>query len=182
MALNATMYRFSLDLSDMDRGIYTSATAHIALHPSETLERMAMRFFAYCLNYTESLEFTKGLSTDNEPDLWQKSLSDELEMWIELGLPDAKRIKKACNQSEKVRVYAYGGQGVENWLQSNRKELIRHSNLEMFRFDDELITQFSDQIERTMSLACMIQDGQVNVSWNDQMLDIAVTPIPLEVF
>lgn len=175
MALNATMYRFSIDLSDLDRGIYQSLSCHVALHPSETLERMSMRLLAYCLNYHEHLEFTKGLSEDSEPDLWQKSLSDELELWIELGLPDAKRIKKACNQSQQVRLYAYGGQAVDNWLQAERKELMRHDKLEIFQFDEAPVNSFAEQIERSMSLACMIQDGQINLSWAEQMLDISVS-------
>ncbi len=70
MALNATIYRFAIDLSDMNRNIYMPLSLHVALHPSETLERMFARVLAYALCYEEGIEFTKGLSTDNEPDVW----------------------------------------------------------------------------------------------------------------
>lgn len=175
MALNATMYRFSMDISDMDCSVYQSVTVHVALHPSETLERMAMRLMAYCLNYDERLEFTKGLSTDAEPDLWQKSYSDELEHWIELGLPDVKRLKKACGRSQKVTVYAYGGQAVEPWWQSLQNSLARQQGFAVYRFDESAIMAFSEQIERGMSLSCLIQDGNINLSWQDQMLEINVS-------
>lgn len=177
MALNATMYRFSIDLSDMDRSIYQSLTLHVALHPSETLQRMAMRLMAYCLNYDEHLEFTKGLSTDAEPDLWQKSYSDEIEHWIELGLPDPKRLKKACGRSRQVTVYAYGGQAVEAWWHSVENTLARQDGFSVYRFDEEAITAFSAQIERGMSLSCLVQDGSINLSWQDQMLEIQVAKL-----
>ena len=177
MAENATIYRFTIDLTDLDRNVYEKLSVHVALHPSETLERMAMRVLAYCLNYDEQLSFTKGLSSDSEPDLWHKSYSDEIELWLELGLPDAKRIKKACSQSKQVKLYAYGGQGVNNWWDSIKKDVCKQGNITIYRFDLEPVENFAKGIARTTSLSCMIQDGSINLSWADQMQDITISEI-----
>lgn len=177
MALNATMYRFSIDLTDLDRGVYENLSVHVALHPSETMERMATRLMAYCLNYSEALQFTKGLSDESVPDLWQKSYSDEIEHWIEMGLPDSKRIKKACSLSQRMSVYAYGGNAFDTWLTEAKKMQLKHSKLQLFSIDQVGIESFSGKIDRTMSLSCLIQDSSINLSWGEQMLEIPVTQL-----
>jgi len=177
MALNATMYRFSIDLTDLDRGVYEGLSVHVALHPSETMERMATRLMAYCLNYTETLQFTKGLSEESEPDLWQKSYSDELEHWIDLGLPDLKRMKKSCSLAQAVSIYAYGGRSLEAWLPVAKTLQNKHRKLRLFGFDMDAIETFSQKIDRTMSLSCVVQDGSINLSWGDQMLEIPMTEL-----
>ncbi len=102
MALKATIFKAELHIADMDRHHYGDHALTIARHPSETDERMMMRIVAFALNAHEDLVFTKGLSTENEPDLWQKSLSDDIELWIDLGQPDDKRIRKACGRAQQV--------------------------------------------------------------------------------
>ncbi len=174
MALNSTMYRFSIDLSDLDQGRYFTISCHVALHPSETVERMWVRLIAYCQHYHERLGFTKGLSTDNEPELWQRSYSDELENWIEVGQPDAKRIKKACSQSQQVWVYSYGGQDVETWWSKAQADCRRHKNLGVVRVAAEPLEQLAVATERSMSLACMIQDQILSFSWADQNLEVPI--------
>ena len=172
MALNATMYRFNINLSDLNRSYYDDFAVSVALHPSETIERMAIRLVAYCLHYSSELQFTKGLSTDNEPDIWEKTYSGDILTWIELGLPDSKRLKKACSLSEKAIVYAYGSQALDQWWQQTHAERTRLGNLTIMRLDSDAISRFSELIERGMSLSCMIQDDVVNLSWDDQMLEI----------
>lgn len=177
MALSATMYRFSIDLTDLDRGVYENISVHVALHPSETMARMATRLMAYCLNYTETLQFTKGLSEESEPDLWQKAYSGELEHWIDLGLPDQKRMKKSCSLAQTVSVYAYGGRSLDAWLTVAKGLQGKHKKLRLFSFDVDAIKEFSSRIERTMSLSCVVQDGAINLSWDEQMLEIPVTAL-----
>src|SRR5680860_958910 len=117
MALKATIFKATLNIADMDRHYYADHQLTLAQHPSENDERMMIRLLAFALNAREGLEFTKGLSTDDEPELWQKSLSDEIELWIELGLPDESRLRKACNRSKQVILYTpYGGTRTSpNW-------------------------------------------------------------------
>src|SRR5690242_18259904 len=105
MALKATIFKADLNIADMDRDYYGDHALTIARHPSETDERMMVRVFAFARHAHERLQFTKGLSADDEPDLWQKSLSDEIELWIDVGQPDEKRVRKACNRSQRVALY-----------------------------------------------------------------------------
>lgn len=112
MALKSTIFKAQVQLSDMDRHLYESLSLTIARHPSENDERMMCRLLAYLFNYHEQLSFTKGLCVDDEPELWQRSLSDEIELWIDFGLPEEKRIRKACAKSQKVKIFAYGAGGL----------------------------------------------------------------------
>jgi len=97
MALSSTIFKASLQISDMDRNYYAEHLLTLARHPSETDERMMVRLLAFTLHADEHLIFTKGLSTDQEPDLWQRNVTNEIELWIEVGLPDAHRLRKVCN-------------------------------------------------------------------------------------
>ena len=180
MALNATIYKFDIDLNDLDRNHYAHYSHHVALHPSETEERMIMRILAFCMNASEHLAFTKGLSTDSEPDLWQKNYSDEIELWVELGLPDEKRIKKACNHAQKVMLYSYGGQGVETWWNNISKQSYKYENLSVYRIDLGMVEKFTEHLERTMAISCMIQDGQITLSANSEMYEFSIETLQEE--
>src|SRR3990167_5447685 len=107
MALKATIYKAELQIADMDLQYYQDHTLTIARHPSETDERMMIRLLAFILHANEALIFGKGLSADDEPDLWQKDLTGAIKLWVEVGQPDEKRILKACGRAEKVIVYSY---------------------------------------------------------------------------
>ncbi|MGB5563242.1 MAG: YaeQ family protein, partial [Sedimenticolaceae bacterium] len=133
MALNATIHRCTLQVSDLDRGYYQTHALTLARHPSETDQRMMMRVLAFALNADEHLSFTRGLSQDDEPDLWQHSLSDELTLWIETGQPDEKRIKKACSRSERVLIYCYQHRAANVWWTQIARRLERFNHLSVFK-------------------------------------------------
>ena len=108
MALKATIFKADLQIADMDRNYYQDHALTLARHPSETDERMMVRLLAFAIHADEALTFTKGLFDTEEPDLWQKDLTGAIQLWIEVGQPDEKRILKACGRSEQVIVYSYG--------------------------------------------------------------------------
>ena len=115
MATKATIYKASLQIVDLDRDYYHEHSITLARHPSETDERMMVRLLAFVQHASEDLTFTRGLSTSDEPDLWQKDLTGAIELWIELGQPDEKRIRKACGRAQKVWIYSYSGRSAEIW-------------------------------------------------------------------
>ena len=92
MALNSTIYKVELQISDMDRHYYATHALTLARHPSETEERLMVRLLAFALYADERLEFGKGISDEDEPALWRKAYTDEIELWIEVGQPDETRI------------------------------------------------------------------------------------------
>lgn len=174
MALKATVFKATLNIADMDRHYYADHHLTLARHPSETDERMMVRLLAFVLNADEHLEFTRGLSTDDEPELWQKSLSDEIELWIELGLPDESRLRKACNRAKKVVLYTYGGRAVPLWWEKHHNKLTRFNNLTIIDLPQEGTEALAGLAERTMSLQCTIQDGEVGIG-NENTL-VTLTP------
>ncbi|MDO3721671.1 YaeQ family protein [Marinobacter sp. chi1] len=178
MALKATIFKASLNIADMDRHYYQDHHLTIARHPSETDERMMARVLAFALNASEHLEFTKGLSTDDEPELWQKSLSDEIELWIELGLPEESRLRKACNRAKKVLLYTYGGRAVSLWWEKHRHKLERFSNLSIVNLRPEDTAALAELAERTMNFQVTIQDGEVTISNENALVNITPEPLP----
>ncbi len=163
MALKSTIYKADCQIADMDRGYYQSHNLTIALHPSETEERMMVRLLAFVMNAHEYLQFTKGLSNDDEPELWQKSLTDDIELWIDVGMPDEKRIRKAASRAEKVILYGYGGRNTLWWKQIQPR-LERFKNVGVINLPKEATDQLAPMVKRTMQLQISIQDGQIWVS------------------
>ncbi|MES9940246.1 MAG: YaeQ family protein [Candidatus Thiodiazotropha sp. 6PLUC2] len=161
MALKATIFKAELQVSNMDQQHYATYNLTLARHPSETDQRMMLRLVAFALNADELLSFTKGISTEDEPDLWLKSLSDEIELWIELGQPDEKRIRRACGRARKVTVYPYAERSAGVWWEQMRDVVSRFTNLSVLRLsavDDGLL---QDLAQRNMHLHVTIQEGQV---------------------
>ena len=115
MAVKATIFKAELQVNDMDRNYYQGHSLTIAQHPSETEARVMVRLLAFALNASESLTFGRGLSTDDEPDLWARDLTGQIELWIETGQPDEQRIRKACGRAGQVIVYTFSGRGAGIW-------------------------------------------------------------------
>lgn len=160
MALKATIFKASLQISDMDRNYYAEHSLTLARHPSETDERMMVRVLAFALNAHEHLAFGKGLSDTDEPDLWQKDLTGQIVHWIDVGQPDEKRLLRASGRADRVTVYAYGS-GADLWWETNSERLGRAKNLKVWRVPAEASESVGKLAERAMQLQCMVQEGQV---------------------
>ena len=161
MAANATIYKASLNIADMDRNYYAEHNFTLAKHPSETDLRLMARLVAFMLNADENLLFTKGITQDDEPDLWQKALNGDIELWIDLGQPDEKRIRKACGRAKNVIIYTYQEGSALAWWKQMQNSLGRFKNLSVryLRIDGdiELLAQ------RAMNLQCNISDRELSV-------------------
>lgn len=175
MAKNATIYKVELSVSDMDRHYYETHKLTVAKHPSETDERLMVRIVAFALNAHENLEMTKGISTDDEPDIWQKSLSGELNVWVALGLPSEKVMRQSCSKADKVVVYPYGGRTAEMWWDKIKNSTNRFENLQVINFSEQDTDALAKLASRAMKLQINIQDGDVMVSVGDSIVN--VTPL-----
>jgi uncharacterized protein YaeQ len=175
MAQKATIYKVELSVSDMDRHYYETHKLTVAKHPSETDERLMVRILAFALNAHEQLELTKGLSTDDEPDIWQKNLSGELELWIALGLPSEKVVRQSCGKSNEVIVYCYGGRTAEMWWEKIKSSTTRFDNLQVINFSENDSSELGKLASRSMKLQVNIQDGTVMVGVDDSI--VYVTPV-----
>lgn len=171
MAIGSTVYKVQLGISDMDRHLYGDFDLTIAKHPSETDLRMMIRVAAFVLNAGERLEFTRGLCVDDEPDLWQADLSGDYELWVLLGQPDEKRIRKACGRAETVIIYTYQEKSARSWWKQNESRLKRFANLRIIHLHADGIEALAD---RSMRLQCSVQDGEVMLH-DDRERSVTVT-------
>ena len=175
MAQKATIYKVQLSVADMDRHYYETHNLTVAKHPSETDERLMLRILAFALNAHEQLKFTRGISTDDEPDIWQKSLSGELELWVALGLPAEKIVRQSCGKANKVIVYCYGGSTADVWWERIKDSTARFDNLQVTNFSKSNTSELGKKASRLMNLQVNIQDGDVMVSVDGSI--VYVTPV-----
>lgn len=160
MAQKATIYKAQFNVADLDRHVYIDKSHTLACHPSETIQRLMLRLVAWGLNANEDLQFTKGLSETDEPDLWIKNLSDEIELWIELGLPEEKRVRKASHRSQQVIIFAYGDNAASVWWQQNKSKITQYANVSVVFINDETLAELEAMVERTMQLQLTIEGEQ----------------------
>ena len=161
MASNATIFKAALQIADVDRNYYQNHAITLARHPSETDERMMMRLLAFVLHADEALSFGRGLSAEDEPDLWLKDLTGAIELWIEVGQPDEKRIRQACGRAKQVFIHTYGGRGADLWWEQNRAKLDRLNNLVVLNFPLDASRALEKLAQRNMQLQCTLQEGQI---------------------
>lgn len=173
MALKSTIYKVELQLADLDRGHFGDYSLTLARHPSETDERMMMRLMAFALNASETLIFGRGLSTEDEADLWDLDATGSIERWIDVGLPDEKAIRRACNRSRHVVVLSYGGRAADIWWQQTSGKVSGQKNLRVLSLNPEEGLALTKLAERNMRLQCTIQDGLIWLGSESQHLELA---------
>jgi uncharacterized protein YaeQ len=164
MALGATVYNFDIDLADADRGVYESLALRVARHPSESDEYLIGRVLAYCLEYTEGIDFSRGgLSDPDEPPIAVRDLTGALQAWIDIGSPEAGRLHKAGKLASRVVVYAH--KDPAQWLRGLAGARIHNSEaLELYAIDRGLIAALTAALERRMAFALSITDRELYVS------------------
>ncbi len=155
----------------MDRNYYQSHDLTVAQHPSETAMRFMVRLIAFIANADEQLCFTKGLSSEDEPELWQKTLTNDIELWIDLGQPDEKRIRKACARANQVIIYTYNKRKAKVWWEQQQEKCQRFNTLKIFHINTE---GAEAMVKRSMQLQCNIQDGEIYLSDDDLNLTITL--------
>lgn len=176
MALKATINKATIQLSDMDRNYYDTLQLTIAQHPSETDTRMMVRLIAFILNANEHLQFGKGVSDEDEAAIWQVNYAEEIELWIELGQLDEKRLKKACHKAQQVKLYCYGN-SVDVWWAQSEKKLRQFDKLSIKQFSEETTDALASLLSRTMEFQCSIQDEQLWLTSGDDTLLIETTTL-----
>ena len=181
MALKATIHKITLNIADMDRQVYSDFSLTVARHPSETDERMLLRILAFALHADERLEFGRGISTDDEPDLWLKQLNGDIELWIELGTPDESRLRKACGRANQVVLYCYGGRAVPIWWEKNAPLLLRFDNLKVLEIDADGSKQLAALAAPGIRLQVTIAEGEAYLTPEHAEDDpICIKPVTLK--
>lgn len=176
LALKSTIYKAALQIADMDRGLYADHALTLALHPSETEERLMVRLLAFALSvpaddHDGALVFARGLSDTDEPDLWRHALDGTLRHWIEVGQPDERRLLRACGRAERVGIWAYAS-STPIWWQGLASRLARQRNLEVWQIPAAQSQALAALAERSMSLQVSVQEGQVLVVHGERMVEV----------
>jgi len=161
MALGATVYRADLTVSDLDRHVYQQHALTLARHPSETEERLMVRLLAFALHADDALAFGRGLSAEAEPDLWLRDATGVVRLWIDVGLPDERDVRKACGRADQVVVLAYGARRVDTWWAQNCAGFARLANLTVMVLSASELVALQSLAARSMQLTCTIQEGRV---------------------
>lgn len=161
MALKSTIFKADLQVADLDRGHFADYALTIARHPSETDERMMVRLLAFALHAGPDLSFGKGISNDDEPALWEIDPAGVIRLWIEVGLPDETRVRKASHKADRVVVLSYGARAVDVWWKQVSEAIGRLDNVEVWRLTAEEGQALAGLAERTMKVACTVQEGTV---------------------
>ncbi|NVN98579.1 MAG: YaeQ family protein [Geobacteraceae bacterium] len=176
MALPATIYKATIQLTDVDRGIYETLSATVAQHPSETGERLVARLLAFAIFYDEELSFTKGISAADEPDLWVKSGDGRVSFWVEVGLPDAERIIKASRHAQRVALLA-SGRTMTSWEQQAIPKLTKVTNLTVIAIDHAFISRAAALMERAIVWSLTLTEGVCYLTIGDETLETAIRKI-----
>ncbi len=174
MAIKPTIYKLKISLSDLNRNYYDTLNLTLAQHPSETLERMMVRVLAYCINAEEQLAFAKGLNADDEPDIWAKTLDDQISLWIDVGEPSLERIKKASRQAQALKIYCFNSKADVWWTQAQAK--ISRMKAAIYQFQWEEIQALAAMVQRTMEISVTITGdsayiatelGECEINWKE---------------
>jgi len=173
MAQAATLFTFTIDLADMDRGVFESLSIRLARHPSETMEYLVMRLLAYCLEYREGIEPTEGVSSGDEPALLVRDLTGRLTAWIEVGMPDAARLHRAAKLASRVAVYTH--RDVRQLLaQLAGERLHRADELVIRAIDRGLVETVAAVVDRRTSMGVSVSGGDLFLSIGERTFTLPV--------
>jgi uncharacterized protein YaeQ len=170
VALTATIYNFDVDLADSDRGVYETLAIRMARHPSESEEFLVARLLAYCLEYAEGIDFSKGLSAPDEPPISVRDLTGALKVWVDIGSPEAARLHRAAKSAPRVVVYTH--KDPAQWLRALAGERIhRAAEVEIVGFDRRLVGSLAEQLVRRMAMTISVADRHLLVALEGRELE-----------
>jgi uncharacterized protein YaeQ len=174
LAQASTIYSVTIDLADLDRGVFETLDLRVARHPSETAEYMLVRLLAYCLEYQEGIALTEGLSSSDEPALVVRDLTGRMTAWIEVGLPDAARLHRGSKLAGRAAVYTHRD-ARQLLTQLSGAKIHRAADIPVRAFDRPAIEELAALIERRASLAISVSDGELLVALGERTFTLAMT-------
>ena len=174
MALTSTIYNVNIDLADVDRGIYETIELRVAMHPSESAGYMAARVLAYCLEWTEGIEFTAGLSDGDEPAIVVRDLTGRVTAWIEVGLPDAERLHRASKLAGRVAVYTHRDLRILLG-QLDGKKIHRAAEIPIYAFERKFIDEVASRFERRTAMSLSVTERHLYLTMGEASLTTVLT-------
>ena len=174
MALDSSIYKIDINLSNFNTHYYENFNLTIAKHPSENESRMMYRLLAFLYCAHKDLKFTKGLSETGEPEIWQKGYSGEIIQWIDLGFPDIKRVRQASGKSQSVKIFTYHHGKGEEWFQKNKSDFQKNKKLEVYHLNINENGPIDKFVTKSMKLSCIIEEQHMYLSDDNERIGIEV--------
>jgi uncharacterized protein YaeQ len=173
VALTATIYNLTIELADIDRGVYETLELRVARHPSESAEYMLMRVLAYCLEYTEGIEMTQGVSAGDDPAVLVRDLTGKTTAWIEVGAPDPERLHRGMKLAGRAAVYTH--RDLRNFLpQLVAKKIHRAEEIPIYAFEPKFIGELAELIDRRSTISLSITERQLYVEVGGKTLQTTI--------
>lgn len=165
MAIGATIHTFAVQLADVDRGVYEELSLRVARHASETDAFMLTRVLAYCLEYTEGIGFSEGISATDEPAVLVRDATGRVTAWIEVGAPDAARLHSGSLQADRVAVYTHRDPGkvAAPWA---GKRIHRAEHIALRSFDPGFVDALTSVVERRNSMTISVTERRAYLELN----------------
>ena len=181
MATTATIYRFQVDLSDIDRGVYETLDLRVARHASEEADRLVVRVLARVLAHEEGMEFGRGLSEPNDAALWTRDLTGQTISWVDVGVPSAERLHRASKACSRVLVFTHKPEPVllKEW---RTRKIHRAANVKVHRIEPGFVDQLAETLDRRVTWYVTIHDHVLSVNVGDRVLEGTVEETDLEAF
>jgi uncharacterized protein YaeQ len=178
MALGDTVYVFDVELANSDRDVYESLKLRVARHPSETAEHMLTRVLAYCLEYTEGVALSNGLSDPDEPAITVRDLTGALQAWIDVGSPEAARLHRASKAAPRVAVYTHKD-AVQLAAKLSGERIHRVDALEIYAMDFDWLTSVAQRLPRRTAFTLTVSEQHLYLSLGDETLSGPMRRIPV---
>ena len=174
MALTATIYTFSIELTHMDRDLYATLDLRVAQQPSETLEYMLTRVLAYCLEYREGIAFSPGISAGDQPAILARDLTGQITLWVEVGAPDAERLHRGSKSAERVAVYTYRDI-VQLKQQLVGGRIHRAEEIPIYVVERSLLDALIASLERRTTIGIVVTEGQLYIQIGGNSIEGTIT-------
>ena len=177
LALGATIYTFDIELADSDRAVYETLNLRVAQHPSETPDYLLTRVLAYCLEFSEGIGFSKGLSDPDEPAIFVRDLTGALQVWVDIGLPEPERLHRASKAAPRVAVYTHKDAAL--WAARIKDAKIhRAEQLAAYAFEREWLASLVGRLERRMKFSLARSEGEIYLTvGSDTLQTILLRPL-----
>jgi uncharacterized protein YaeQ len=179
MALGSTLYTLDIALSHVDRHVYESLALRVPMHPSESPAFFVTRVLAFCLEYTEGIGFSRGVSDPDEPTLFVRDLTGALQGWFEIGAPDAARVHKAAKAAPRVAIYTHRDPAMVRRAFAGER-IHRADTIPLFAIDRDFIEAVAERLDRRQQWELTVTEGTLYLTVAGSMLTGAVTPYPLQ--
>jgi uncharacterized protein YaeQ len=179
MALTSTLYTIDIALSHVDRHVYETLNLRVPMHPSESPEFFVARLLAYCLEYTEGISFSRGISDPDEPTLFIRDLTGTLTAWFEIGAPDAARVHKASKAASRVAIYTHKDPAMVRRAFVGER-VHRAEAIEVHAFDRDLIAALAERLDRRLTLDVTVTDSTFWITVAGEVLSGVITTLPLQ--